>query len=249
MAVPALIDIAALAPETESTVVYAIGDIHGRLDLLLRLEAQIAADVAGRPGAAPLIIYLGDYVDRGPASAGVIGHLAGDHADGVRRVFLLGNHEERMLAFLMFPARDGPRWLQYGGREALQSYGISDADLDAGDWPRLRDLFAAALPPRHLDFLRGLSLAARWRDYLFVHAGLNPERDLSAQDPDDLIWIREPFLTSDRDWGVTVVHGHVIGLEPVFRANRIGLDTGAYASGVLTCAVIDVDEVGVLQTG
>ena len=234
-------------PQADATRIYAVGDVHGRLDLLLRLQAAIRADLDARPTAAPLVCYLGDYVDRGPASAGVIDHLAAPSQDGLRRICLKGNHEDRMLAFLDEPERNGPGWMKFGGREALASYGVRQALVDAGDWARLRDALAAALPPGHLAFLRSLHLALRWGGYLFVHAGLDPARSLADQDPHDLMWIREPFLSSGRDWGVRVVHGHVIEPEPVFRPNRIGLDTGAYKSGVLTCAALDGAVARVIQ--
>jgi len=236
-----------LLPETIATRVYAIADIHGRLDLLIGLETTIRADLDARPTAEPLICYLGDYIDRGPASAGVIRRLAAARQDEVRRVFLKGNHEDRMLAFMDDPVSNGPAWMNFGGREALASYGVPEAETGRENWPLLRDRLAAALPPSHLDFLQNLQLAMRWGDYLFVHAGLNPARDLADQDPHDLIWIREPFLSSDRNWGLRVVHGHVVVPEPVFRANRIGLDTGAYKSGVLTCAAMEGSDIRILR--
>ncbi|HEX7931192.1 MAG TPA: metallophosphoesterase family protein [Sphingomicrobium sp.] len=236
-----------LQRETSATRVYAVGDIHGRLDLLMEIEQAIEADLDARPTNAPLICYLGDYVDRGPSSAGVIDHLASRASDGLRRVYLKGNHEDRMLAFLEEPEANGPGWMKFGGVEALASYGLSQTAINSGDWPDLRNQLATALPREHLNFLRSLDLAFRWGDYLFVHAGLNPARALADQDPHDLMWIREPFLSSERDWGLRVVHGHVIEPEPVFRANRIGLDTGAYQSGVLTCAGIEGGEVRILQ--
>ena len=236
-----------LRPETTATRVYAIGDVHGRLDLLLRLEAEIRNDLEAQPTAAPLVCYLGDYIDRGPASAGVIDHLAAPRADGLRRVFLKGNHEDRMLAFLDEPAANGPGWMKFGGREALASYGLAQGDIEAEDWQALRDGLAAALPAAHLAFLKSLELALRWGGYLFVHAGLDPARPLADQDPHDLMWIREPFLSSEHDFGLRVVHGHVIEPEPVFRTNRIGLDTGAYKSGVLTCAVLERSAIRLLQ--
>lgn len=242
-----MVDIAALPEVTDATRVYAIGDIHGRLDLMTKLELAIEEDIAAHPTQAPLVCYLGDYIDRGPDSAGVIDHLAGHGADDLRREFLKGNHEDRMLAFLQDPVANGASWMKFGGREALQSYGISDAELDAGDWPSLCDRLAAALPDSHLAFLQRLTLGIRWGGYLFVHAGLNPARALEDQEPHDLMWIREPFLSSDHDWGLRVVHGHVIEPEPVIGANRIGLDTGAYKSGVLTCAAIERTEVRIIQ--
>jgi serine/threonine protein phosphatase 1 len=237
-----------LPPDTSATRVYAVGDIHGRLDLLLTIAAQIRQDLAVRPTEAPLVCFLGDYVDRGPSSAGVIEHLATPSGEGVRQIFLKGNHEDRMLAFLDEPAVHGPGWLKFGGREALASYGVPQAQIDAEDWRELRDAFEAALPPTHLTFLNSLKVAFRWGGYLFVHAGLDPARPLTDQDPRDLLWIREPFQSSERDHGLCVVHGHVITPEPVLRANRIGLDTGAYKSGVLTCAALEGAGVRVLQT-
>lgn len=235
-------------PETVATRVYAVGDVHGRLDLLIRLEAEIHKDLEARPTEAPLICYLGDYVDRGPASAGVIDQLAAPAPESPRRIFLKGNHEDRMLAFLDDPAGNGPGWMKFGGREALASYGLPQAQIDGEDWQALRDGLAAVLPPAHLAFLKSLELALRWSGYLFVHAGLDPARPLADQDPHDLMWIREPFLSSDRDFGLRVVHGHFIEPEPIFRANRIGLDTGAYKSGVLTCAALEESVVRLLQT-
>lgn len=242
-----MLDLLALRREAAATRVYAVGDIHGCLDLLVRLEAAIRHDLIARPTREPLICYLGDYVDRGPASAGVIQHLIAYAKGDVRRVFLKGNHEDRMLAFLEAPAANGPRWMQFGGVEALVSYGLTETEIEGENWEAIRDHLTAVLPADHLVFLRSLELAVRWGDYLFVHAGLDPARPLADQDPRDLMWIREPFLSSDRDWGARVVHGHVIEPEPVFRSNRIGLDTGAYQSGILTCAAIQGDDVRILQ--
>jgi serine/threonine protein phosphatase 1 len=221
-----------------ASAVYAVGDIHGRLDLLEGIEAAIGEDVARTRPARPVICYLGDYIDRGPQSAAVLERLSAPACDGVARVFLKGNHEDRMLAFLADPAANGPRWMQYGGREALESYAIRVPEAVADTaWAGLRDELAERLPERHLRFLRELRLAFAWERYLFVHAGLNPDRPTDDQDPHDLMWIREPFLSSGRDWGRIVVHGHVIVEEPQLRPNRIGIDTGAYRSGRLTCLV------------
>lgn len=244
-----MIDITALPSIDGVNRVYAIGDIHGCLDLLKRMEAAISEDLARHPTDGVLVCYLGDYVDRGPASAGVLTHLSEQGQDGFRRVFLRGNHEDRMLAFLDDPAANGPSWMKFGGREALASYGLTKAELDSEDWRLVRDRLAVELPPTHLAFLNQLDLAIRWEGYLFVHAGLDPARSPQAQDAHDLMWIREPFLSSDKDYGLRVVHGHVIGPEPVIRANRIGLDTGAYSSGVLSCAAIDGESVRIIQVG
>lgn len=235
------------SPEAEdATAVYAVGDIHGRLDLLTAMEGLIATDVERTQPARAVICYLGDYIDRGPHSAEVIELLSSSFADDLRRVFLKGNHEDRMIGFLDAPETNGPSWLKFGGREALASYGlfVAEAPLESD----LRDGLLAALPASHAQFLRDLRLGFVWRDYLFVHAGLNPERSVEEQLPHDLMWIREPFLSSNEDWGVRVVHGHVIVSEPEFRFNRVGIDTGAYKSGQLTCLVADANGTRLLQT-
>lgn len=243
-----MIDVTQL-PHDEAGVLYAIGDIHGRLDLLDRMETAIAADMAHSGSQRPLICYLGDYIDRGPHSAQVIDRLCSCADDGVRRVFLKGNHEDRMIDFLADPIAHGPAWLKFGGREALESYGLDvPLELDDAAWKDLRDQLEAALPESHSDFLSSLQLGFRWRGYLLVHAGLDPERPVTAQVEHDLMWIREPFLSSERDWGFRIVHGHVITDEPVFRTNRIGIDTGAYRSGRLTCLVLGDDGERLIQT-
>jgi serine/threonine protein phosphatase 1 len=243
-----VIDILSIPEVADVNVVYAIGDIHGRLDLLRQIEDAVQADISSRPGTRPLICYLGDYVDRGPDSAGVIAHLVTKRFHGIPCIYLKGNHEDRMLAFLKEPKENGPSWMKFGGREALESYGLCPSQLGDEDWHRIRDLLKEALPTDHLEFLSQLQLAVRWRNHLFVHAGLDPDRGLDAQDPHDLMWIREPFITSTKKWGLRVVHGHVIETEPVLRFNRIGVDTGAYRSGVLTSAVISFGDVRFLQT-
>jgi serine/threonine protein phosphatase 1 len=235
------------APET--TTVYAVGDIHGRLDLLQAIDGLIAEDIAARPSRRPTVCHLGDYIDRGPQSAQVIEYLSTTVNASLSRVFLKGNHEDRMLEFLAKPAAHGASWLHFGGREALASYGVSIGDeVLAGDWDRVRDQLQARLPATHLAFLRTLRLAFVWRGYVFVHAGLSPDRPMSAQDPHDLMWIKEPFQSSTRQWPRRIVHGHVVGPQPVFRANRIGIDTGASRSGRLTCLVLSDGAPRILQT-
>ncbi|WP_454659106.1 metallophosphoesterase [Bosea beijingensis] len=233
----------------DASAVYAVGDIHGRLDLLDQMEAAIAADIAASGAEKPLICYLGDYIDRGPNSAQVIDRLASSPRGRIGRVFLKGNHEDRMVDFLVDPAKNGPAWMKYGGREALESYGliVPNEVADTG-WTDLRDHLDAALPDSHRAFLNDLRLGLRWRGYLFVHAGLDPQRPATEQMPRDLMWIREPFLSSACDWGFKVVHGHVVVEEPVFRPNRIGIDTGAYRSGRLTCLVLDGGTERLIQT-
>lgn len=232
-----------------ATAVYAVADIHGRLDLLDRMEILIADDIAEHRPRRPLICYLGDYIDRGPRSAQVIDRLCTVSRDGVPRIFLKGNHEDRMIDFLSDPRGNGPSWMKFGGREALESYGLDvPHEPDDGGWLRLRDALAGVLPEEHRDFLDALRLGLKWRDYLFVHAGIDPDKPLDAQSAHDLMWIREPFLSSERRWDYRIVHGHVIVDEPVFRDNRIGIDTGAYQSGKLTCLVATEDGTRLLQT-
>ena len=233
----------------EATVVYAVGDIHGRVDLLDRMEAAIADDIRSMHPTNPLICYLGDYIDRGPHSAEVIERLCGPFDDDVARIFLKGNHEDRMIAFFVEPAKKGPVWMQFGGRNALKSYGIDVRDSlnEEDDWAILRDALVDRLPDKHRAFLANLRLGLVWRDYLFVHAGLHPDAPLARQSPRDMMWIREPFLSSKQDLGLKVVHGHTIVDEPVFRFNRIGIDTGAYQSGKLTCLVAGASGVRILQ--
>jgi serine/threonine protein phosphatase 1 len=240
------------SPEAaDATVVYAVADIHGRLDLLLDMESLIARDIAETRPARAVICYLGDYIDRGSQSAQVIEHLstsARSFEQLPARVFLKGNHEDRLLAFLSDPEANGAGLLDYGGRAALASYGISISDEPGAiDWLQLRDAFEQALPPAHLEFLQTLRLAFVWRDYIFVHAGLNPERPLDAQDGHDLIWIREAFLKSSRVWSHRIVHGHVVVPEPEFHANRIAIDTGASRTGRLTTLVVSEAAPRLLQ--
>jgi len=236
-----------------TTVVYAVGDVHGRLDLLQAMDRLIADDIAATRPERPAVCYLGDYIDRGPHSAEVISHLADRLADrdietAPARIFLKGNHEDRMLDFLAEPDVHGPPWMEHGGIEALASYGLTtSSEPTGGDWNGLRHELRQRLPARHLKFLRGLRLAFVWRGYVFVHAGLNPGRPMRAQDPHDLMWIKEPFLSSTREWSHRVVHGHVVGPEPVFRDNRIGIDTGASRFGRLTCLVVAEGPPRVLQ--
>jgi calcineurin-like phosphoesterase family protein len=226
--------------------VYAIGDIHGRLDLLVEIERRIADDAAASPAARPLVVYLGDYVDRGSQSREVVERLIERPLPGFERVLLLGNHEESMLQFLV-DVQVGPAWLAYGGAATLLSYGIRPPDSDR-DLVRAQDELRAKLPERHLAFLRRLKLRHVEGDYYFVHAGIRPGIPLDDQRPEDLLWIRDEFLLSPRDFGKIIVHGHTITKTPDIRRNRIGIDTGAFASGTLTSLVLHGDAWSFLQT-
>lgn len=241
----------AIAPTSvpAGTVVYAIGDVHGRLDLLQRLEAQIVAHPANSGTDRRLIVCLGDYVDRGDDVYGVIEHLRGEPPASFERICLIGNHEAYLLRFLEDSAV-APAWMANGGRETLWSYGIAPPDRpsDPDEAAEVQAALLDRMPASHIAFLRSLALSHREGDYLFVHAGVRPGVPLEYQDPEDLIWIRDEFLEDQRDFGAVVVHGHSIRREPENFANRIGVDTGAYASGSLTCVVLKGTERRFLST-
>lgn len=224
----------------DGTRVYAIGDIHGRVDLLAELHKQIRRDLKDRPAARATVVYLGDYIDRGPDSAGVVDFLLDRPLEGCVAIHLKGNHEATLVQFLD-DLGIGPNWLFNGGDATLNSYGvaISRWEADPVALRRAQDEFRAALPARHAGFYRGLALQHQAGDYLFVHAGIRPGVALDDQDSYDLMWIRQPFLEARDDHGVVVVHGHTITRRPELRPNRIGIDTGAYYSGRLTCLVLD----------
>ena len=231
--------------------VYAIGDIHGERRLLEMLLERIAEDVASvrTPGARPLLVFLGDYVDRGHDSRGTIERLCARPLPGIDCRFLAGNHEQAMMDFLRKPEACA-EWLRFGGTETLASYGIR---VFAGSGPAhlrvLRDRLTERLPEPHLRFLSTLEPSLVVGDYLFVHAGIRPGRRLDRQKLDDLLWIREPFLSSTRRHERIVVHGHTVVERPELLPNRIGIDTGAYATGVLTALVLEDERRDILQVG
>ena len=218
------------------TRLYVIGDVHGMDDLLASAHAAIAADLAARPAPDHRIIHLGDYVDRGPASASVVDRLARLSLHDSHVICLRGNHDDMLLAFLADPGRIGPDFLANGGGETLRSYGVTGPEYDPADLARR---LAAAMPARHSDFLRGLAHSARFGDFFFCHAGVRPGVELDRQTQEDLTWIREPFLSDRRDFGAVVVHGHTPVREPEVRPNRINLDTGAVFGRRLTTLALD----------
>jgi serine/threonine protein phosphatase 1 len=228
---------------------YAVGDIHGRADLLEALLEQIAADATRHPAAAKRLIYLGDYVDRGPASSAVIDMVLHDGPPGLEVVPLMGNHEEMMLRFLEDLAV-GRTWMMNGGDATLRSYGVEPPSMFAGTalFRHAQQQFTERLPAGHKTFLETLAVSHTEGDYLFVHAGVRPGVALEKQRTEDLLWIRDEFLESTRDFGKVVVHGHSISLDPEFRPNRIGIDTGAYRSNQLTCLVLEGTERTLLTT-
>lgn len=221
--------------------VYAIGDIHGRADLLERLLQLIEADFQDRPAARGRIVYLGDYVDRGPDSRGVIDILLADPPAGLDAVHLKGNHEDFLLRFADGGAT-GETWLMNGGGATMASYGVAEAaDTFHAIWhlDEIRRNFVDAMPAAHDVFFRALALYHVEGDYLFVHAGLRPGVALERQSAEDMMWIRDDFLRAESDFGHVVVHGHSARPDPVERPNRIGIDTMAYRSGRLTALVLE----------
>ncbi|WP_375403545.1 metallophosphoesterase family protein [uncultured Sphingomonas sp.] len=241
-------DPASPARTTDDRVVYAVGDIHGCYDLLTPLLQAIVADVALAPAGRPLLIFCGDYVDRGPRTRDVLATLVwlSRHA-AVEVAFLRGNHEAMLLAFLDRPDESLP-WLRSDGGATLRAYDVDPAgDGDADPW-RLRDALMDRMPASHLDFLRGLPVRTTCGDYVFVHAGLRPGVPLARQEDEDCLWIRDEFLGGDHRFEKIVVHGHSWTSDaPVVTPGRIGIDTGAYKTGVLTAVRLDGADVEFIQ--
>ena len=231
----------------EGRRIYAIGDVHGRADLLDDLLARIAADTMTRGPADTDVILLGDLIDRGPDSAGVV-ERAMTPPSWARLLVLKGNHEDAMLAAL-----DGDRdmcrlWLRNGGPEALASWGVAEAIIADGTLGEVTEAARRAIPVHQLAFLSQAPHSILIGNYYFTHAGVRPGVALDNQQPNDLLWIREEFLKSRSDHGAVVVHGHSIALEVEERPNRIGLDTGAYATGRLTALCLQDKDRWFLQT-
>lgn len=228
--------------------VYAVGDIHGRFDLLKALYEQIRLDLDARPPQRSLEIFLGDYLDRGPQSREVVEWMIAAKPLSDQRICLMGNHEEMCLRAVEEPAA-AQHWFGNGGLETLVSYKPIPHHILAGmTLGRAHAELSAAIPHSHLEWLRNLPRTATVGDYVFVHAGLRPGRPADSQDPEDLIWIREPFLSSKFDFGKVVVHGHTPASEPEVRPNRINIDTGAVFTGRLTCLLLEGANRAFLQT-
>ncbi len=217
---------------------YVIGDIHGRADLLRYLTDQIIEDADASGSSENVLIYLGDYVDRGPSSKEVLDMLVSEPPPSFSAIHLLGNHEDMMLQ-VMIDDDDVTHWVRNGGDKTFQSYGVnlmSGYSLDC------------VLPESHKRFLSSLTLYHEEDGFLFVHAGIRPGVALQEQTKMDLLWIRDEFLMSQEDFGKIVVHGHTIYPTPEIRFNRIGIDTGAWRSDVLTCLILDDHERYFLST-
>ena len=218
---------------------YVIGDVHGRLDLLDRLLDTIHRELAERPARKTLLVFVGDLIDRGPSSAQVIERLRTYRRPGVRPLFLLGNHEEVLLRIYAGDPLPIASWLKFGGAQCLESYGADPLALARSSDAQVLAEVRRVIPASHIEFLKSFADTCRFGDYLFVHAGIRPGVELDLQAQSDLRWIRDPFLLDDSDHGFVVVHGHTITRGVDEQANRIGIDTGAYRSGVLTALAIE----------
>jgi serine/threonine protein phosphatase 1 len=233
----------------EGRRVYSIGDIHGRLDLLEELHEMILKDCEGFNGTK-VVVYLGDYIDRGAQSKQVLDLLIEQPLAGFETVHLLGNHEHAMLDFLRNPSGVGAAWLTFGGQVTCLSYGVGLGRIIMNmDLELLSEELAEKLPQSHLDLLSNMPLTHIEGSYYFVHAGIRPDESLENQEPGDLLWIREEFTRSRRCHQYIIVHGHTISMEVESLPNRIGIDTGAYQTGLLTALVLEGSEQRLLQTG
>ena len=228
--------------------VYAIGDVHGCLSLVDTLLAAIAADGATRASANTTLIFLGDLVDRGPDSAAVLERLRLFDQPDVRLRILKGNHEEIFLKALDGDDKALRLFCRIGGRETIESYGLSEEEYNRLDYAELLAAMQRLVPVAHRDFVAGFEDMIAIGDYLFVHAGIRPEVALEEQRPADLRWIRDPFLDHPKPFEKMIVHGHTVTEAPEMRAHRIGIDTGAYRSGVLTAIGLEDGERWVLDT-
>jgi serine/threonine protein phosphatase 1 len=228
---------------------YAIGDVHGRLDLLESLLDRIHADDAARDPAETHVLLLGDMIDRGPDSAGVVRRVMGGDARFASLAAVRGNHEASLLSVLDGDTHWLESWLCYGGRAALRSWGVPRLVLDDGEPEEIVEAAIRAVPESEWLWLADLPTSRRRGDYLFVHAGIRPGVPITAQADADLMWIRHEFLSDKRDHGACIVHGHTISRDPELRPNRIGIDTGAYMSGTLTAVGLEGDEQWFLATG
>ena len=226
----------------EGVRIYAIGDIHGRVDLLLKLFGRIEADLAVRPVPQPLQVFLGDYIDRGPDSSQVLDLLVARERS-IRSIFLKGNHEEYLIEFLRHPPVLAD-WQRFGGLQTLLSYGLKPSlNANVAMQARLAAALREKMPESHRQFLGKLESSFTCGDFFFVHAGVRPGVPLSKQREEDLLWIRQEFLLHDEPFTKIIVHGHTPVVRPEIHPHRINIDTGAYASGQLTCLALEGDQM------
>jgi serine/threonine protein phosphatase 1 len=235
-----------------SRPVYAVGDVHGRMDLLVPLLETIQSDIAAEDltSARPMIVFLGDYIDRGPSSRAVVDCILDlKRASNLEVRALKGNHEQALLLFLK-DAQFGPTWMTHGGTTTLKSYGISPpnprATIDV--FESARGAFLDALGPRHLQFFENLELYLIQDHYAFVHAGIRWNVPLAQQAEQDLLWIRREFLDAEKTSAHVIVHGHTPAEKPYMGTSRIGIDTGAYATGVLSAVRLWNSSQRILQS-
>jgi serine/threonine protein phosphatase 1 len=227
---------------------YVVGDVHGRLDLLEDLLSKIGDELEQQPQRKALLVFLGDLIDRGPSSAQVLERLRSYSRPGVRTIFLLGNHEEVLLRILKGEETLLGSWLNFGGMECIESYRVDPRTIEPLDPKGKLVAIRRAVPLEHVKFLESFVYTCRFGDDLFVHAGIRPGIQIEQQRQTDLRWIREPFLFDETDHGFVVVHGHTIRPEVEALPNRIGIDTGAYRTGVLTALAIEGSRTWVLDT-
>lgn len=229
--------------------IYAIADIHGRLDLLDELLSAVENDSARRRPSETTLVFLGDIIDRGPDSSGVVERLRTFRHAHWKSYFITGNHEEVLLGLLSGEAGLLYNWLRFGGQECLRSYGVDLSEMNLADETAALGLIRDRIPASHDKFIRSFHDSIRLGDYFFVHAGIRPGIDLEQQSQCDLRWIRSPFLEDKSDHGAIIVHGHTICDAVEFRSNRIGLDTGAYRTGKLTALGLEGEEQWLIATG
>jgi serine/threonine protein phosphatase 1 len=229
--------------------VYAIGDVHGRLDLFEALLASIDADNARRGTADVRLVLLGDLIDRGPASYGVIEKAMALKRSSPAVSILMGNHEEVFLRAIRGDTRATRLLVRVGGRATMMSYGFTDQEYQDLDYDELTERLAERVPAAHVAFIEGFDDVVEYGDYAFVHAGIRPGVDLAEQRVSDLRWIRDEFLSHPGSHGRVIVHGHSITEEVDHQVNRIGIDTGAFASGRLTALALEGEARWFLQTG
>jgi len=226
---------------------YVIGDIHGRSDLLDQIVEEIKRDLETSPVAEGLTVTLGDYVDRGPDSRGVLDRLARNPFP-TRYIALKGNHEALFEAFLRDPTV-ASQWRRWGGLETLHSYGVPVAQVMVGKgFEEASNALRQSVPPEHFQFLGSLRFSLSLGDYFLCHAGVRPGVPLEHQQPEDLLWIREEFLNSRMSFGKVVVHGHTPTASPEVLPTRINIDTGAFATGRLTCLILEGESRRFLST-
>ncbi len=223
----------------DGVCIYAVGDVHGRHDLLIKLFARIEADAATAPEPQKELIFLGDYMDRGLYSRQTLDWLIGFNHPNFHLTCLKGNHEDMLLKFLATPSA-GQAWMECGAYETLLSFGlrVSSPRPKPETFKHLAEQLHLKLQGKYLKFLNSCPLGRTVGDYFFTHAGIDPDKPINKQKSADLLWIRDKFLGSDKLFEKVIVHGHTISPLPEVRPNRIGIDTGAYGTGRLTCAVL-----------